>query len=324
MNKQTLIDKFKKPTAIEKEQLKSKKFQPDYTDKSVMNSNSYYKIPVFTEDFFKNKQIYISKHNRYADYPKHTHTFLEMNYMLSGNATEYIGNEKVSLNTGDILILDVGTDHSIKALGTDDILLNIIFRNDINFSINNIRNLGKDKNIMSKFLLSNSQFSRYLIYRCENTEDQIQVIIKEIIEEYLNPKTFSNKLMDNYLNAFLILLSRNTSLNSNTNIENKASNLVLYMLKEISKNPRGVSLNALANKTNYNRSYLGSIFKKETGKSFSSALTEQRLLTAYDLLNTTDLTISDIIDEIGISNKTFFYKKFEAKFGQTPNQIRHK
>lgn len=247
-----------------------------------------------------------------------------MNYMLSGHATEYIGNEKIFLNTGDILILDVGTDHAIKALGTNDILLNIIFRNDINFSINNIRSLGKDKNIMSKFLLANNRFSRYLIYRCNDIEDQVQTIVNEIIEEYFNPKTFSNKLLDCYLNAFLILLSRNTTLNSNNVIEDKTSNLVLYMLKTISKNPKNVSLNSLAIKTNYNRSYLGSIFKKETGKSFSDALTEQRLLTAYDLLNTTDLTIADIIDEVGISNKTFFYKKFEKKFGQTPNEIRHK
>lgn len=323
MNKK-LLNKFKELTDIEKAQLKSHKFYSDYTDKSMMSSSSYYKIPVFTEDFFKNQKIYISKHNRYADYPDHTHTFLEMNYMIAGHATEYISGEKVILCPGDILILDVGTDHSIKALGSNDILLNIIFKNDINFSLSNIRSLGQDTNIISKFLLANSQFSKYLIYRCKDTEDQIQTVANQIIEEYYNPQTFSTKLIDCYLNTFMILLSRNTNLNSNTIIKSKTPNLVLYMLKEISKNPKNISLNLLAKKTNYNRSYLGSLFKKATGQSFSYALTEQRLLSAYDLLSTTDLPITDIIEEIGISNKTFFYKKFEEKFKTKPSTIRSK
>ena len=323
MNKQ-LLSKFKELTDIEKAQLKSHTFCSDYTDKSIMSTKSYYKIPVFTEDFFKNQKIYISKHNRYADYPDHTHTFLEMNYMVSGHATEYISGEKVILNSGDIVILDVGTDHSIKALGSDDILLNIIFKNDISFSLSNIRSLGQDTNIISKFLLANSQFSKYLIYRCKDTEDQIQIVANQIIEEYFYPQSFTNRLMDCYLNAFMILLSRNTSLNSNEVIKSKTPNLVLYMLKEISKDSKNVSLNLLAQKTNYNRSYLGSLFKKQTGRSFSYALTEQRLLVAYDLLSTTNLPISEIIEKIGISNKTFFYKKFEEKFNVKPGAIRGK
>lgn len=242
--------------------------------------------------------------------------------MLSGHATEYIGKQKIELNKGDILILDVGTTHSIKALGTNDILLNIIFRNNIQFSLSNIRSLGQDINIMSKFLLANDQFSKYLIYRCSNTEDQVQTVIKQIINEYFYPQKFSNKLMDCYLNAFLILLSRNTNLNSNTTIKNKIPNVVLYMLKEISKNPKTTSLNNLAITTNYNRSYLGALFKKETGRTFSDALTEQRLLMSYDLLTTTDNSISDIINQIGISNKTFFYNKFKKKFHLLPNDVR--
>lgn len=318
-----LLQQLKKLSPIEEKQINSRHFLPDYDEKSTINSNSYYKIPVFTEDFFKNKKIYISKHNRYADYPSHTHTFLEMNYMVSGHATEYIGKNKIELHKGDILILDVGTTHSIKALGTNDILINIIFKNNISFSLSNIRSMGQDSDILSKFLLANNQFSKYLIYRCTDTEDQIQTVVNQIIEEYFNPQKFSNKLMDCYLDAFLILLSRNTNLNSNTAIKDKISNVVLYMMKEISKNTKNISLTKLAKQTNYNRSYLGSLFKKETGRAFSDALTEQRLLTAYNLLTTTNLPISEIINQIGISNKTFFYKKFKSKFNILPNDVRN-
>lgn len=319
-----LFNKLYDLTDIEKAQLEYSEFLPDYDDKSLMNKNSTskYNIPVFTEEFFKNRKIYISKHNRFADYPKHTHTFLEINYMLHGHATEIIDDKVVKLSKGDILVLDVGTTHSIKALSRQDILMNIIFRNDIDFSLKNLRNLGSGKNIMSQFLLANSQFSKYLLYPASQTEQQAQVILDQIIEEYYQPGSFSNLLLDSYLDAFLILLSRNTSLTANTTIEKELSTPVLFALKQVSQNYQQTSLSKISKEINYNRAYLGSLFKEETGKSFSDALTEQRLLTAYDYLNSTSMSIPEIMEKIGISNKTFFYKKFKEKFNQTPNEIR--
>lgn len=321
-----LFHQLCKFTDTEKSQLENSKFLPDYVEKSVMSANpmtnAKYNIPVFTEDFFKNRKIYISKHSRFADYPKHTHTFLEINYMLNGQATEIIDDKKVELNKGDILILDIGTTHSIKALSKSDILMNIIFRNDIDFSLKNLRNLGSGKSILSKFLLANKQFSKYLLYRSSKTEKNIQIILDQIIEEYFRPGSFSNQLLDSYLDSFLILLSRNTNLNTNIFINKKVSTPVLFALKEVSQNYQHTSLSKIATKANYNRAYLGNLFKKETGKTFSDALTEQRLLTAYDFLNSTSMSISEIMEKIGISNRTFFYKKFKEKFHQTPNEIR--
>lgn len=317
-----LMKKLAKFTDIEESQLESQQFKPDFKDKSLMQRSKSFQIPIFTDEFFKNRKIYISKHNRFADYPKHTHTFLEMNYMLRGNATEVVNNNKIVLHQGDILILDVGSTHSIKALGNHDLLMNIIFRNNIDFSLANLRNLSDKTNIISKFLLANDQYSQYLIYRAKNTEGQVQTITNQIIEEYYNPGEFSNKLLDNYLNALLILLSRNTDLNSSITIKKQLSNLVLYMLKEISQNYQSVSLEALAKKTNYNRSYLGTLFKNETGSPFSKALTDQRLLSAYDLLCSSNLSISSIMIRVGISNRTFFYNKFKEKFHLTPNEVR--
>ncbi|WP_168184602.1 helix-turn-helix domain-containing protein [Lactobacillus xujianguonis] len=133
---------------------------------------------------------------------------------------------------------------------------------------------------------------------------------------------FSKELLHSYLDAFLILLSRNTSLHSSKILTQQVPELVLLMLKEISQHYASVSLQGLAKKTNYNRSYLGSLFKTTTGKSFSAALTEQRLLAAYDLLTSTSLPIAEIINQVGLSNKTFFYQHFKVKFHKLPNQIR--
>lgn len=315
--KQELFDKLYALNDIEEKQLANHQFQSDFDDKSIMDKNSNYKIPIFTEDFFKNRNLYISKHNRFANYPKHTHTFLEMNYMLSGSATEIIGDQEITLNQGDLLILDVGTTHSINALGKNDILMNIILKNKIDFE-----KMDVETGFLSKFLLANDQFSKYLIYRAKDTEDQVRSIIELIITEYYEAGQFSNKLLHSYLNSLVILLSRNTDLSTSATLKKKVSDLSLYMLKEISQNFKDLSLDQLAKNTNYNRSYLGSLFKKETGRTFSNALTEQRLLVAYQMLCSSDLSISEIMDCVGISNRTFFFKKFEEKFNKTPKEVR--
>ena len=201
-------------------------------------------------------------------------------------------------------------------------MINIIFRNDIDFSMSNIQRLGQYNSIISKFLLANDHLNKYLIYRSNHTEGQVQSTANAIIKEYFHPQKLSDLLIDSYLRTLIILLSRNTDLHSSVTIKKQMSNLVLYMLKEISKHPQTCSLNSLAQKTNYNRSYLGNLFKKEVGDTFSDALTDQRLLDAYNLLLSTNLSISEIIEKVGISNKTFFYKKFKNKFNEMPNDVR--
>lgn len=318
----TILAEFYKLSDIEKKQLQDQQFHSDFDTKSILKKKSVYKIPVFTEDFFKNQNIYISKHNRFAAYPTHTHTFLEMNYMLAGHAIEHIGKRDIQLNQGNILILDVGTTHSIEALSANDIMINIIFRNNIEFSLSSIQKLGQYNSIIYKFLPADDHLNKYLIYQSYHTKGPVQVIADAIIEEYFHPQKFSKMLIDSYLRSFLILLSRNTNLYSDDTIQKQIPNLVLYMLKEITKNPRDCNLNKLAEESSYNRAYLGSLFKKSTGLSFSEALTDQRLLDAYNMLISTKMPISEITEQVGISNKTFFYNKFKKKFHELPNDVR--
>ena len=74
----SIIDYLTQETAIESQQKETGKHIPDYDSQKA-------DLPRLTNDLFlANRSIYISKHNRYAPYPKHTHQFLELNYVLKG------------------------------------------------------------------------------------------------------------------------------------------------------------------------------------------------------------------------------------------------
>lgn len=110
----------------EKIQKSTGTFVPDLPNGSFLKENGG--MELLNDYFFKNKDIYISKHNRFADYPYHTHQFLELNYMYSGSSEQIIEGNKETLHEGELLLLDSGRHHSIKATGEKDILINILFR----------------------------------------------------------------------------------------------------------------------------------------------------------------------------------------------------
>lgn len=321
--KESLLKKLLALNPTEKLQAENHCFIPDFSEKSILGKQHRFQIPVFTPDFFNNRKVYICKHNRFADYPLHAHTFLEINYMVTGQAREIVSGKPLTLHQGDILVLDVGTPHAIKALGKNDLLLNILFGNNIDFS--SLKKApGQSSSIQPDFLISNSFYSQYLIYRNEHTDHHVQILADLMIDEFFHPQQFASQLMDSYLNCFMLLLARNTKLRTSTIMNGQFSSAVAYILREISQHYQSLSLSAIAQKMHYSRSYLGALFKKETGSSFSKALTEQRLLSAYYLLAATKFSVSEVMAEVGISNKTFFYKQFKAKFGKTPKEVKSK
>ena len=320
-----ILNALKQTTLIEEKQKASHCFvedMPPYAINQELSLKEHGRV--LGNYFFKNKDIYISRHNRYADYPTHTHTFLEMNYMLQGHATEIVDDKKITLNTGDLLLLDEGSTHSIKALGDNDLLINILFRTK-NISINLLNDLRRSNNIFYDFLLSqvieDSNHKRdYLVFtKKRNTE--VQETLDRIIDEYYLKRDFSNSIIKSYLSILLVQLVREYPLNG-PHQENKSSLLAIKVLKAIAEEYKTVSLEELANRYNYNKNYLSNIFKSEVGQTFSEVLTRQRLIQAHTLIASTSLPIATIMEQVGIKNKTFFYQKYKNYYKTLPSTDR--
>ncbi len=92
-----------------------------------------------------------------------------------------------------------------------------------------------------------------------------------------------------------------------------------YVVSNIGKN---ISLNSVADAMNISPTYLSRIFKDETGTNFSTFLADKKLEKATELLCSTKFSMSEIAEQIGYSNETYFTKLFKAKYGTTPGQYR--
>lgn len=83
-----------------------------------------------------------------------------------------------------------------------------------------------------------------------------------------------------------------------------------------------ISLSELANMYHYNEKYLGTLFKKQVGRSFHEYLNGRRLYRARMLLEQSQDSILSIATRVGFNNVTYFNRLFREVYGMSPSQLR--
>lgn len=83
-----------------------------------------------------------------------------------------------------------------------------------------------------------------------------------------------------------------------------------------------LTLEECAHRLHYNANYLSSVFRKETGCSFSEYLTNYRFSMAKKWLTTSDMSIKDIATKLRYNNSQNFIRSFRKIEGVTPGQYR--
>ncbi|WP_127582063.1 response regulator transcription factor [Paenibacillus koleovorans] len=99
----------------------------------------------------------------------------------------------------------------------------------------------------------------------------------------------------------------------------EVSQLIGYMRAHYTEN---LTLNDAAGIVNMSPSYLSSLFKRETGKSFIELLTEIRMDKAAELLLRTDLPVYLIAEQVGYDNINYFGRAFKKEKSVSPSQYR--
>lgn len=100
--------------------------------------------------------------------------------------------------------------------------------------------------------------------------------------------------------------------------------VVKQVMEEVRKNYKeDMNLKTLAYKYHMNASYLGQIFQKEVGCSFTQYLSNTKNKIAKDLILNTNMKINDIAKEVGYPDTSYFYRKFKQCYGVSPASLRN-
>lgn len=83
-----------------------------------------------------------------------------------------------------------------------------------------------------------------------------------------------------------------------------------------------ITLPSLAEKFSYNTSYFSELFKTKVGQTFVQYVSELRMKHACQLLETTELGLTDIAELTGFSNASYFSSRFKKAFHISPSEYR--
>jgi AraC-like DNA-binding protein len=310
-------------TTIEELQKKDNKFVMNYPTNAYLNVQN--RDLMFIKKFFlKNNFVYISKHPRFADYPKHSHNFLEFNYMLDGECHQIVNGHDIHLKKGELLLMDNNSSHEVKALSKNDILINIIFPNE-KFDLDWLLKINNQDSSIFTFLMqdfSERSIGEFIVFKSHCSND-VPIILEQILNNYFTNTIFSNETLRFYIPILLMELIGNTDYTISGNHFPKSQNqTIVKCLRLIELEYDTITLDKLALKLSYNKNYLSNLIKDKTSHTFTELLNEHRLKQACFLLESTEISIRGISNNVGISNINYFYKIFNEKYQMSPRNFR--
>lgn len=281
-------------------------------------------IPKMPEaNFFTDGNIFINKHHRYSEMPAHTHEFVEFNYMLSGHCVQYVNEQRIDLQAGEILLMDKDIVQRIEPLGQDDILINILLKGD-SITTGIIVNMVKSNGLVNEFLLSASNdYSDHnaFIYFRSGQKKEVQEIVHKMILEYYQKENYYMRSINLLLSLLMIELTRVIEIDSLENSQEQDEEIVT-ILRYIEGHFTALTLSDLAQYFGYNSNYMSNKLKKETGYSFQKLVNNMRYQTALDLLRETDKSLEDIAHDVGFEAVPSLYKLFSKYTDQTPKTVK--
>ena len=98
----------------------------------------------------KGKLIQVRPHTRFVHFPRHTHNYVEMIYMCSGQTIHVINGSKIVLRTGELLILNQHATQEILPASAEDIAVNFIILPE--FFDQTLAMLGSEPSMLRDFV----------------------------------------------------------------------------------------------------------------------------------------------------------------------------
>lgn len=257
----------------------------------------------------------------------HTHEFVELIFIAEGKCTHYVDDQVYEAVPGDLIFVNYGQTH--RFVEESPILYyNLLYVPEF-FS----EELINSDNIYEIFAISLfREFEEKLPKRSPmqmvsfrgNEFSEIHKMVESMYAEFTQKEVGYRSVLNGYSRVLFSRILRKLNCEDERKDTKRCLNrLTEECLKYIdSKCFEKISLQEIAEKTFYNPSYLSRMFRQYCGISLSEYIKEKRIEEAKRLLLGTELSIEEIMNRVGYTDRKQFYKCFKEISGQTPAQFR--
>ena len=235
--------------------------------------------------------------------PLHWHGAIEFVFILRGQLDMTVNNTRFLASSGPLIAINSSAVHSFTPVG-DDVDYYYLVANDDFFKNNNLYSKGTEFETVIK-------------------SDEAIELFEKITAEYERADEYSNTAILSLLMSLFIYLGRNHATKSELTLPSEEKKLkmvrkLLVYLQEHYKEK--ITIEDLAEKLHYSKSYLSHTFKEITHYSLISYINLLRCQNATSLL-LDGVSVSEAATESGFSEISYFTRVFKKTLGILPSAV---
>jgi AraC-like DNA-binding protein len=256
---------------------------------------------------------------------KNRHDYFEILYLCAGSASLEIQDRSLPVYEGDLAVVGSTLYHRFECRSTSPFTVAVLF-----FQPDLIRADGGPDNAeyLTPFLLQDSQFPH--IVAAKSGVPQPAFDLMQRIRVELPATTSRARLaVKTYLKMILILLVNQYASYAGTvetfQRQQRALGRLRPLFDHLERNfGDPIQVQEGARICGMSESHFMSFFKRATGQSFMAYLNHCRIERAQASLIMTDKSVSDISQEMGFCDQSYFGTVFRKLVGMTPAAYRAK
>lgn len=275
-----------------------------------------------TKKYISDKEhISVMRHCALGHVRMHHHDYLELMYVVRGSGIHAINDNTFEIKPGTLCFINVGDAHSLNMTTETlyfDILINPVFFSE---AFEGIHDFSVILGEMTKSKIKLQKGVNIPFYFMGNDARKAENILYALYNEFTGKKDGYLQIIYYYMNILMIKIARTAPANTTEKLD--LDEMLKVVIEYVDENyQRGITLNDLSQKYNYNPSYFSRLFKKHYGINFSTYLQKKKLEYAIELLKDTNLTIDKVCEKAGFSNQKSFYSTFKNAMCITPSEFR--
>lgn len=281
----------------------------------------------------------LSEIRNFNSRPSHHHNYYELLIVLDGEVKQKIEGIEYIFHTGDCCLMNRNIYHkemftanaNVLFIGLSEELVTIItsqsnpmYFSDIeipsqnpilSFMINNLHHSTTKEYLYFTPAITNTKWFNYL-HECTD----------QILREIMYPSLGSTFLINGLILGIMNYLSDTSVFHlSPIKVATDPDYLLFSRISYIMEDSYGrITRHELEKKLNYSGNYLNLITQKYSGMCIFDYGMKYCMKRAADLLTNSNLSISDIMNDLRFNNATHFYNCFKKEYALTPKQYRLK
>ncbi len=278
-----------------------------------MKENIKY-YPIIAKQLFKFDHVHIRWNQQV---PLHQQQTWELSYIITGSGVRMIGGQVENFSQGEVILIPPNIPHcwyfeerihdnqgkieNICVFIEDELLSSCgILSSLLSQIIAKIQELKNAVSFSGDILKRLQQLMVSMTAQSEMERICSFILLLELISCHIGMQVVGRPLIEN-------------------KAEKKLQEVYLFVLGHYQ---RAITLDEIAKSVGMQKASFCVFFKRMTGKSFITFLTEYRINSAIQMLEKTNLTISEISHQVGFNDIPHFNRAFRRLVDTSPTQFR--